>query len=533
MLSERQAGDCRCVKLMKALSEIARLEAEGERKDRRIADLEAQLGKARRTALEQPFGLSTPSSKQLVKPNAAEPESEEERIRRRGGAKSGHPGHGWKKLDGPEETVNLPTPEECPHCHGELVDPPFGADEARDVVVERPVRAYVRRYVLRVRYCPHCMKPVRTRVPGVMEGCRYANSVIARAATEFYFHGIPAGVVARMSAVGKQTLFGIFNRVAEILRPARESLLDRIRSADFAQGDETGWRIDGMNGYAWVFISGNAVAYTCAGSRASAVAKEALAGFRGIYLTDRYAGYAFMELRAFCLEHLRRDALKAADDNPKSRECLDFANAIVPVLKRIMGLRRAFGDDPKVYRREAVAAGRELYEIVTRPARHPDVQKLQDVFRDARLQCWQWLADPQIPAENNRSEREVRPLAGARKTSHGSQSERGAGTREVFMSVLHTLKACGADPAERLEKALDAYAENPAIDIFEALFKGLDLAIPVLSRRPLRTLPDAVTRGQSPPEANAAAQPGAKRRRTSPRVRRSRMPHGSTYAGPT
>lgn len=504
MLSERQAGDCRCAKLVKLISEVARLKEELERKNRRIASLEKRLGKATRTALERPFGRSTPSSKRLVKPNAEKPETEEERLRRRGGAKSGHAGHGWKKLGGPEEVVDLPAPETCPHCHGELVDPPFGADEERDVVVERPVRAYVRRYRRRVRYCPRCMKPVRTRVPGVMDGCRYANSVVARAAAEFYLHGIPAGVVSRTSEVGKATLLGIFNRVAAVLRPAREALLAKIRSAPLAQGDETGWRTDGLNGWAWVFVSGNAVVYTCAGSRGSAVAKEALAGFAGLYLSDRYGGYAFLGRRAFCLEHLRRDALKVADENPKSRECLDFANAIVPVLKRVMGLRRRFGKDPKAYRREALAAAAELHGIVTRPARHPDVQKLQDVFRDARLQCWQWLLGPQVPAENNRSEREVRPLATARKVSHGSQSERGARTRETFMSVLHTLRECGADPAARLERALDAYAENPETDMFEALFGGLDLKIPALGRRQLRQLPDAVTRGTATQGAKTA-----------------------------
>ena len=122
------------------------------------------------------------------------------------------------------------------------------------------------------------------------------------------------------------------------------------------------------------------------------------------------------------------------------------------------------------------------------------MQKLQDVFRDARLQCWQWLVGPEVPAENNRSEREVRPLATARKSSHGSQSDRGAETRGVFMSVLHTLKACGVDPEERLKAALDAYAEDPSTDMFEALFGGLDLVIPKLPRKPLRKLPKSVTR---------------------------------------
>ena len=404
-----------------------------EREHAENGRLRKALGKVRRTALEKPFGEHTPSGKRLVKPSSPEPETEEERLRRRGGAKHGHAGHGWKRLGEPEEIVSLPDPEACPHCHGPLVDAPFEADEGRDVVVARPVKAHVRRYVRRARYCPRCGKPVRERLLGI------------------------------------------------------------VREADFAQGDETGWRNDGVNGWAWVFIAGNVVVYTCADSRGAAVAKEALEGFTGLYLSDRYAGYAFLALRAFCLEHLRRDALKAADENPEDGECRAFAEAIVPVLKEVMGLRRRLGNDPKAYRRAAVDAAKRLHSIVMSPARHPDVQKLQDVFRDARLQCWQWLVGPEVPAENNRSEREVRPLAAARKSSHGSQSDRGAETRGVFMSILHTLKACGADPAARLESALDAYAADTKTDMFEALFGGLDLSTPKLPRRPLRKLPKAVT----------------------------------------
>lgn len=496
MLTERQAGGCMCERLMDATSRIAHLEEALARANAQNASLRKQLGKMRRTALEKPFGLSTPSGKQLVKPSAEEPQSEEERRRRRGGGRPGHKGHGWKKLGDPEETFELADPEECPHCHGRLERAAFGADEFRDIVVAHPVRAHVRRYVRRVWFCSHCRKPVRTGIPGVMPGCRYSNSVIARAATEFFLHGIPAGVVARTSGVGKNTLFGIFNRVGEIMKGVREQLLDLIRKAEIAQGDETSWRNDGVNGWAWVFIAGVVVVYICADTRGSVVAKEALAGFKGLFLSDRYAGYAFLEMRAFCLEHLRRDALKAGEDNPDSEECRAFAEAIVSVLKEAMGLRREFGNDPKAYRKAAIDVAKRLHRIVMSPARHPDVQKLQDVFRDARLQCWQWLVGPEVPAENNRSEREVRPLALARKCSHGSQSDRGAETRGVLMSILHTLKACGADPEERFEKALDAYAENPDADMFQALFGGIDMKTPKLPVEPLRKLPEEVT-GQS------------------------------------
>lgn len=494
MRSERQAQGCTCGKLLSLLAENARLTEENGRLKTDNARLREDLGRVRRTALERPFGVSTPSSRQLVKPSAETPPTEEEARMRRGGARAGHPGHGWRRLGEPEETVRLPDPTECPHCHGPLADPAFGPDEeTRDVVVSCPVKAHVRRYVRRVRRCPNCGMPVRARVPGVMDGCRYANSLVARAATDFFLHGVPAGVVSRQTGVGKGTLLGLFARVAGILAPVRERLLRCVRSADVAQGDETPWRIDGRNGYAWVFISGNVVAYTCAATRASSVAKEALGGFRGVYLSDRYAGYAFLHRRAFCLEHLRRDVLKVAEENPKDAECRSFADAAVPVLARIMGLRREYGDDPAAYRRESLDAAGDLYAVMSREARHPEIQKLQDVFRDARLAPWQWLAGPEVPAENNRSEREVRPLACARKVSHGSQSDDGAETRGVLMTVLHTLGACGADPCERLERALDAYAADSGTDMFRALFEGLDLALPLLSRRPVTKLPAAVT----------------------------------------
>ncbi|MBR6021676.1 MAG: hypothetical protein IK066_04575 [Kiritimatiellae bacterium] len=83
--------------------------------------------------------------------------------------------------------------------------------------------------------------------------------------------------------------------------------------------------------------------------------------------------------------------------------------------------------------------------------------------------------------DNNRSGREIRSIAIGRKVSHGSQSERGAKTRGTFMSILHTLAACGADPDARLERALDALAENSSAALFKALFGGLNLALPVLA----------------------------------------------------
>ena len=489
----RQQG-CICQKYADAVSRNAYLEEQLRMEKAENHRLRKELGKLKRSAREQPFGLSTPSSKRLVKPSAKKPASEDEARRRMGGAKQGHKGHGWKGLDMEVEEAILPAPGKCPDCGGRLEPAPFGETETRDVVELRPVKGYVRRYRRQAMRCTQCGRIVRANIPGVMEGCRYGNSVIAQAATDFFLHGMTAGTIDRRCGVSKGALFAAFNRLGAILSPVKDRLLSMVRSAPFAQCDETGWRTDGRNGYAWTFISGNIVTYECASSRGSCVAKNAIGDFNGILLTDRYNGYEYIPgQRAYCLEHLKRDALKILVENPDDKECRMYVDAIVPVLRSIMKLRTKFPDDPASYGKEALKLAAELHAVTHSQAKHPSIQNHQDIFRDGRLRPWQWLVGPEVPAENNRSEREVRPLTIAAKISHGSQSQRGAETRGVFMSVLHTLKACGADPCDRLRHTLDEYSQNPSTDLFESLFHDLDFAIPKLPRGPIKKLPTSVT----------------------------------------
>jgi len=92
------------------------------------------------------------------------------------------------------------------------------------------------------------------------------------------------------------------------------------------------------------------------------------------------------------------------------------------------------------FRQRAAARRHALETTMNTPASHPGVQHIQDLFREKSQRMYRWTLDPRIPAENNRAERELRPLVIARKVSFGSQSDAGAATREVLMSVLVTCK---------------------------------------------------------------------------------------------
>ena len=75
-----------------------------------------------------------------------------------------------------------------------------------------------------------------------------------------------------------------------------------------------------------------------------------------------------------------------------------------------------------------------------------------------------------MPADNNRAERELRPTVIARKVSFGSQSDAGAKTREVLMSVVHTLAKRVSDPEAHFKSVLDQLAADPTQNPVELLF---------------------------------------------------------------
>jgi hypothetical protein len=111
-------------------------------------------------------------------------------------------------------------------------------------------------------------------------------------------------------------------------------------------------------------------------------------------------------------------------------------------------------------------------------ARHPGIQRIQNIFRENAHRLYHWAKDRTIPAENNLAERALRPLVIARKISFGSQSEKGLHTREILMTILGTLAKRTEHAVDAFVCVLDAVAENPTLDLEDFLFGPHGIAPP-------------------------------------------------------
>jgi len=414
------------------------------------------------------FGSATSSAKLPVKANTPKPEAG-----KRKGAQCGHKGAGRKGFPKgkADEVVTVkdalgPT---CPDCGRLLEDK--GAEE-RWVIESQPLKANRVLFRLPKKYCSHCQKVFRVQPPAVLPRSLYGNQLITTAAVMHYLHGIPMGRVCEQTEMGPGSLVEIFHRLAKLFENVPTGLIEEYRQAAVKHADETSWRTEGQNGYAWLFATETLSIFQFRKSRSASV-PQAVFGenpLPGVLVVDRYAGYNKVPCAIqYCYAHLLREVEDLEKEFPDSREVQGFAATFIPLLSLAMGLRHQTLS-PNQFQRKATQVQAQIRAAVESPAKHLGIRRIQDIFRENESRLYHWAKDRKVPAENNLAERNLRPTVIARKVSFGSQSDAGAHSRGVLMTTLNSLKKRGFDVATHLKHVLDELAKNIHQDPFPLLF---------------------------------------------------------------
>jgi len=283
---------------------------------------------------------------------------------------------------------------------------------------------------------------------------------------------VPLGRLESQLGVGIGTLIGSLHRLRVVLKPVMERLLEAYRQAPVKHADETSWRNNGHNGYAWLFACKDIALFRLRKTRSARVVQEVLGqeALPGVLVVDRYAGYnkAPCALQ-YCQAHLLRTVQDLGDEFPEQDEVQRFVSTASNLLAGAIHLRTLSLKD-KEYLRLAAQLRDKIQQVMGESAQHPGIQKVQDIYREHAPRMYHWAESPSIPADNNFAERELRSLVIARKVSFGSQSDEGALTRETLMSILHTMRLRGIPVGQRLKSTLDRLAAHPQDNPYPLLF---------------------------------------------------------------
>ena len=245
-------------------------------------------------------------------------------------------------------------------------------------------------------------------------------------------------------------------------QPAVAAILDRIRASPVVHADETGWRQHGANGYVWTFSTPTERYFPCSSQgqalrrgRGKAVVDEALSdAFSRVLVSDFYAAYHHYDgPKQRCWAHpcssqgqaLLRDIHDQRSRYPDAAPLARWADAV----HQLYVAAKACNHHEPWQRRVAQLAWERKLLAICRPfLSAPSVVQGKLCRRIERFikELFVFVAEPDVPSDNNPAERSLRHLVISRKISGGTRSEQGTERKMTLASLFGTWRAQGLNP---------------------------------------------------------------------------------------
>jgi transposase len=352
--------------------------------------------------------------------------------------------------------------EQCPDCgyrlHGESVA------YSREVIeLPRPQPVDVIEHQVIKRWCPHCATwhSPKLNLSGQVIGQGRIGVHIAslvsylRTTLRLPFRGIQSYLATLHSlqlSVGE--LVELTHAVRRQLQPQADQLQTAVQCSTVTHGDETSWRENGQNGYAWAFVTAGPQAvryFEFAHSRSHLVVQRILgADWRGWLVTDFYAAYNLIPGRhQRCWVHLLRDLHDLKQAQAANPEVVQWVTDVRKLYDAAHTWLAAHPTPTLAERRtqydDLFAQACRLGEQYALSYDHPCCTLAKRLLRH-QDELFQFVLVPGLPADNNLAERSIRPLVIMRKISGGSRSAEGTKTRLTLASLLHTWAARNLNP---------------------------------------------------------------------------------------
>ena len=286
--------------------QLAHAEGRIERLESRFEQLTSQLQEALRATKRH----AAPFSKGPPQANPRLPG-------RKAGANHGPKAHRPIPVAPPDERIDVPLPEVCPHCGGPMVQDRVDQQYQTEI----PRHPILRRFDLHIGHCRRCGRRIQPRHPlQTSDALGAAASQLGPDAQAAIVHlNKPAGLSRGQSTDLFTPMFGLrvtpsgvcpaMLRAARRGEPIYQQILAWVPQAPWIVPDETGWRIGGRLAWMHGFVTPPATVYHVARGRGYEVAESILTErSAGTMIHDGRSPYDHFVLARHpqCLDHLRR-----------------------------------------------------------------------------------------------------------------------------------------------------------------------------------------------------------------------------------
>ena len=413
----------------------------------KVEALEAELAKLQQQRVNETVNQPSSKKPEWDKGNGADPDKPR-RKRKLGGRR---PGSGNRSKTNPEPDRSVHNPlEQCPDCETDLTAQlPVDVNTRIVEDIEPPAeKTVVTEETSERKWCPACKKIVSAKSRLALPGSDIALHATVRI--------VYLWTVVALSLPNIQTYLSRFMRmdistsgiskllirVAAILAPVANEILDDVRQGFQVWADETGWHVRGINWWLWAFANETSAYYYAARNRGSPVVIQILGTvFAGVLITDAWGAYNAVDclFRQTCMAHVFRKIRRLVQDNPSARSILRFYLQLKRILRdgeRLQQRAAHINEDALLRSYERLEA--RLDQLLAWKHPNPILAAIIALVQRQRGRILTFSVLPGCPSHNNYGEYIIRKGVLKRKISGGSMSPRGAQAYATLISIAQT-----------------------------------------------------------------------------------------------
>lgn len=372
------------------------------------------------------------------------------------GAKPGHLGKSRKRSE-PDVTIECKL-EACTECGVSLQEVPHYELGRSQVVEIPPVQPVVVEAIRYGCHCPDCGQANESSYPDGLERERVFGNRAETTVT--YLHEVHHISYNRLKTlldllfglrISKGALVNIVQRIATKLDPEAEKIREKIRASQIVQSDETGARVNGTNHWQWVFVGDAATYHVVADSRSAQVIEQVMGNtIPLVWVSDLFSSQcaAASHLRQICIAHQTRD-LQFVIDAERSV----WAYRFKILLYKAQNLNKRRNElSLTQFHASIFQIELECNRLLLQSLEGKEEARLQRRYVKHRHSIFTFLYLPDVPPDNNASERALRNSVIQRKVSGGFRSNKGAQAHATIASVVDTAKQNLQEPFHVIAK---------------------------------------------------------------------------------
>jgi len=428
---------------------IAKLEAQVALLLHVVAERDAKIAKleARVRELEEQLGQNSTNSH---KPPSSDPPGTRPAKETTGRRRGGQPGHKHHKREMLPATRRTDVrPRRCRCCGSRRLAPVRDEPRIHQVVDVPEIRPDVHDIAMHGARCDDCGKTTWASLPvgvpshmfgprllgliGYLVGARISRRQLREILSEVF--AIPVSLGALSEAE---------EHVSDAIAAPVDEAAAHVRGEAIKHVDASTWRMAGAYAALWTIATRFvAVFFIAADGRKDTIAKL-LGDLRGILVTDRGSQFGFwaMERRQICWAHLIRKFVAFSERGDPGAALGDslllMAQTMLHEWHRVRDGTRSRAS----YRNMAVNAQVAFERLLERGValRLRGLSGACADILEHRAALFTFAHEIGVEPTNNHAERALRPFVLWRKTSYGSQSERGRLFAQRVMTAAHSLR---------------------------------------------------------------------------------------------